>query len=426
LARHVHLGILVYLGALAVALSLGASSGREVVVLRYSGAIGPVSADYIDRGIAEAEQQNALALVLELDTPGGLDRSMRHIIQRELNARVPIVVYVAPRGARAASAGCLITLAADVAAMAPGTNIGAAHPVGAGGGPLTEKIVNDAAAYARSLAALRGRNEDWAEKAVRESVSVTADQAVALRVVDLEANNLDDLLARLNGRTVKTPEGTIQLNLAGATLRSVPMDWRERLLNGLSDPNVAYLLFDLGLLGIIAELFAPHGFITGSVGTVAFILGLVGLAMLPVQAVGAVLLIAGMILLALELKIGTHGLLTVAGLAAFIFGSLLLLERVPGYQISRLLILGMAAGWIVVLGVVVRLVLRARRLPALMGTGRLVGAVGVAKTELAPRGVVLLGGEDWDAESEETPVGRGEKVRVVEVAGLTLRVRKLS
>jgi membrane-bound serine protease (ClpP class) len=406
--------------------SLGAATRREVFVLRYAEAIGPVSAEHIDRGITQAEQARAVAVILELDTPGELDRSMRRIIQRELNAGVPIVVYVAPRGARAASAGCLITLVAEVAVMAPGTNIGAAHPVGAGGGPLAEKVVNDAAAYARSLAALRGRNQDWAEKAVRESVSATADHAAAWGVVDLEVNNLDDLLTRLNGRTDKMPEGTVELNFAGAALHQVPMDWRERLLNGLSDPNLAYLLFELGLLGIIAELFAPHGFVTGTVGVVAFILGLVGRAMLPIQVIGAVLLIAGMILLAVELKIGSHGLLTGAGLAAFILGSLLLLERAPGYHISRLLIFGMAAGWAIVLGVVVRLVLRARHLPALTGTGRLVGAVGMAKTDLAPRGVVLLAGEDRNAESEGTPVGRGEKVRAVEVAGLTLRVRKLS
>jgi membrane-bound serine protease (ClpP class) len=398
---------------------------REVVVLTFAGPIGPVSADYIARGIGEAESRGAAAVILRLDTPGGLDSSMRQIIQREMNARVPVVVFVAPRGARAASAGCLIVLAADVAAMAPGTNLGAAHPVYYTGGAVSEKVVNDAIAYARSLAAAHRRNADWAEKAVRESASLPADEAVRLGVVDLAANDVSDLLSELNGRQAHTSTGEVTLLLAGAQAVAVDMDWRERLLGTLANPNLAYLLFVLGVLAVVVEVFAPHGMVTGTLGTVALLLGLVGLALLPVQLAGVALLVLGMVLLVLELKLTSHGLLTLTGLVAFLLGSLLLFPRVPGYGVSGWLIGAMCVLWAAALTVVVRLVVQARHAPGLMGVERVLGSVGAAKTDLAPLGVVLVGGEDWSAEAEGEPVARGEKVRVLAVNGLVLRVRKL-
>ena len=403
----------------------GVTYAGDVVVLTYAGPIGSVSAEYVSRGIAEAEARGAAVVILQLDTPGGLDSSMRQIIQREMNARVPVVVYVAPRGARAASAGCLIVLGADIGAMAPGTNIGAAHPVELSGGPVSQKILNDAVAYARSLAAAHGRNEAWAEQAVRESASIPAQEALSLHVIDLVANDLDDLIRQLNGRTVHTAARDVTLSLAG-TPQALGMSWRERLFNTLANPNVAYLLFLLGVLALIAEIFAPHGMVTGTVGVVAVILAIIGLANLPIQLYGALLLVLGMILLVLELKITSHGVLTVMGLIAFIFGSVLLFPDIPGYHLSAWAIGSVAVLWTVLLGVVVRLVLKARHGPKLVGVERLVGAVGMAKTDLAPRGVVLLGGEDWDAQADQSPVGRGEKVQVLEVQGLTLRVRKLS
>ena len=398
----------------------------EVVVLTYAGPIGPMSAEYIARGIGEAEARRAVVVILRLDTPGGLDASMRQIIQREMNAQVPVVVYVAPRGARAASAGCLIVFAADVAAMAPGTNIGAAHPVSLSGGALSEKVVNDAVAYARSLAAARHRNQDWPEKAVRESASLPEAEALRMDVVDLAAADLNDLLAKLNGRVLHGSTGDVTLELAGARMVWVEMNARERFFNTLANPNLAYVLFLLGVLAIVVEVFAPHGFVTGTLGAVALLLGLMGMAHLPVQWVGGALLLLGMILLVLELKIISHGLRTLAGLVVLVLGSVLLFPRVPGYQVSWWVIAAACSLWAAGLTVVVRLVLRARRSPVLMGVERLVGSFGVAKTELAPRGVVLLGGEDWDAEADPAPVARGEKVQVLAVQGLTLRVRKLS
>lgn len=422
--RHfLHAGLLSAL--LLLTLSPAARAG-DVVVLTYSGPIGPISAEYIARGISEGEARGAAAVVIELDTPGGLDSSMRQIIQREMNARVPVVLYVAPRGARATSAGCLIVLASDVAAMAPGTNIGAAHPIDLSGGPVSQKILNDAIAYARSLAAARHRNEAWAEQAVRESVSLPADEAVKQGVVDFLADDLNDLLGKLNGRTVRTGAGEIRLSLAGAQTVAVGINWREEVLVTLTNPTVAYLLLLLGLLGIIVEVIAPHGFVTGTFGGIAFMLALVGLANLPVQLSGAALLILGVVLLLLELKITTHGLLTLAGLVAFVLGSLLLLPHVPGYDISRWAIGTVTLAWVGILGAVVRLVVKARHKPLLTGVERVVGQTGVAKTELAPRGVVLVGGEDWNAEADPAPVARGEKVQVLGVKELTLRVRKVS
>lgn len=404
---------------------MASAEAAEVVVLTYAGTIGPISASYIARGIHEAEARGAAAVILRLDTPGGLDSSMRQIIQREMNARVPVVLFVAPRGARAASAGCLIVLAADVAAMAPGTNIGAAHPMGVSSGTVSEKVVNDAVAYARSLAAAHHRNENWAEKAVRESASLPQSEALQLNVVDLAASNLEDLLAHLDGRTIHTVGGDVVLHVSGARIVPLEMDWRERALDTLANPNLAYLLFVLGVLAIVLEVFAPHGLVTGTLGVVAALLGLAGLAMLPVQLVGVALLVLGMILLVLELKITTHGVLSLIGLVSFLVGSLFLFPRVPGYRVSGWLVGGTALAWALVLTLVIRLVLEARRGPVLVGVDRLVGSFGTAKTELAPRGVVLVAGEDWNAEAD-APVARGEKVQVLEVQGLTLRVRKFS
>ncbi|HXW17446.1 MAG TPA: nodulation protein NfeD [Candidatus Acidoferrales bacterium] len=421
--------VFVLVGASVVAARPAAavpSPSPRVVVLTYSGPIGPASSEFIVRGIAEAEAQNATAFVLELDTPGGLDSSMREIIQREMNARVPVIVFVAPRGARAASAGCIIVLAADVAAMAPGTNIGAAHPIYISGGAVSEKIVNDAAAYARSIATARHRNAEWAERTVRESVSATAQEALSLGAVDFTANDVDDLLAKLDGRTIHRGDGDAKLSLAGATQSAIAMDARERILETLTDPTVAYVLFLLGVLAIVVEIFAPHGFLTGTIGAVAVILSLVGMINLPVQISGAALLILGMILLGLELKLTTNGVLILCGLIAFIFGSILVLPRVPGFRISPLAIGVVALLWAVMLGYVARLVMRSRHEPVLTGTQRVAGSSGVAKTELAPRGVVLVNGEEWDALADAPPIAKGDRISVVSIEGLTLHVRRIA
>ncbi|MGD1212864.1 MAG: nodulation protein NfeD [Candidatus Acidiferrales bacterium] len=413
------------LGALAF-LAPATPAQREIVVLPYAGPISPASAEYLTRGIADGEARNAAAIIIELDTPGGLDSSMREIIQREMNSRVPVVVFVAPGGARAASAGCIIVLGADVAAMAPGTNIGAAHPIYSTGGTVSEKIVNDAAAYARSIAAAHKRNTEWPERAVRESVSATAEEALSLGVIDLTASDLPDLLAKLNGRTVHRAGGDATLAISGAQTTTIEMDAREKLLAALTEPTVAYLFLLLGLLAIVVEISAPHGFVTGTLGFVAVLLALVGLVNLPVQISGAALLVLGMVLLGLELKITSHGALTLLGLAAFVFGSILLLPRIPGYGISPFAIGAVALLWAFMLSFAVRLVLRSRHQPVLTGVERVAGRTGVAKTDLVPRGVVLVNGEDWEGLADAPPIARGERITVVSVEGLTLHVRKTS
>lgn len=421
--------VFVLLGAsLSLALPAGGvpSSTPRVVVLTYSGPIDPASAEFIARGIAEAEAQNAAAFVLELDTPGGLDSSMREIIQHEMNARVPVIVFVAPRGARAASAGCIIVLAADVAAMADGTNIGAAHPVYISGSAVSEKILNDAAAYARSIAAARHHNAEWAERAVRESVSATSQEALKLGAIDLTANDMAELLSKLDGKVIHRAGGDVTLALAGATQSAISMDAHERMLETLTDPTVAYMLFLLGVLAVVIEILAPHGFVTGSIGAVAVILALVGVLNLPVQISGAALLVLGMLLLGLELKLTTHGVLNLFGIVAFVFGSMLVLPRMPGFRISPYAIGAVALLWAVMLGYVARLVLRSRHQPVLMGTQRVAGSWGVAKTDLAPRGVVLVNSEEWDALADAPPIAKGERIAVVSVEGLTLHVRKIA
>jgi membrane-bound serine protease (ClpP class) len=421
--------VFVLLGAsLSLALPAGGvpSSTPRVVVLTYSGPIDPASSEFIARGIAEAEAQSAVAFVLKLDTPGGLDSSMREIIQREMNARVPVIVFVAPRGARAASAGCIVVLAADVAAMAEGTNIGAAHPVYISGSAVSEKILNDAAAYARSIAAAHHRNAEWAERAVRESVSATSQEALKLAVIDLTANDMAELLSKLDGKVIHRAGGDVTLALAGATQSAISMDTHERLLETLTDPTVAYVLFLLGVLAVVIEILAPHGFVTGSVGAVAVILALVGLLNLPVQISGAALLVLGMLLLGLELKLTTHGVLNLFGIVAFVFGSILVLPRMPGFRISPYAIGTVALLWAVMLGYVARLVLRSRHQPVLMGTQRVAGSWGVAKTDLVPRGVVLVNSEEWDALADAPPIAKGERIAVVSVEGLTLHVRRIA
>jgi len=408
----------------ALALLASALPAQEVVVLPYAGPIGPASTEYLTRGIAGAAARNASAVVIELDTPGGLDSSMREIIQREMNAPMPVIVFVAPGGARAASAGCLILLGADVAAMAPGTNIGAAHPIYSMGGTVSEKIVNDAAAYARSLAAAHKRNSEWPERAVRESVSATAAEALSLGVIDLTANDLPDLLAKLNGRVIHRSGGDVTLAISRPQIATVEMDMREKLLGALTDPTVAYIFLLLGALAIVVEVFAPHGFVTGTLGFVAVVLAMVGLANLPVQISGAALLLLGMVLIGLELKITSHGALTLLGLVAFVVGSILLLPRVPGYRISPFAIGAVTLLWAFMLGVTVRLVLRSRHQPVITGVERIAGHAGVAKTDLSPRGVVLVNGEDWEGLADAPPIARGERVTVVSVEGLTLHVRK--
>ncbi|HEV8638695.1 MAG TPA: nodulation protein NfeD [Chloroflexota bacterium] len=432
--------VLLLLSAAPLPVSLGAASGAPAHLARLDGAIDPITAQYLVRAVDRAEREGAAVLIVVLDTPGGLDSAMRTITQRMLVARVPIVVYVAPSGARAASAGVFLTLAAHVAAMAPGTNIGAAHPVAAGGGALdptmAAKMANDAAATARTLAVQRGRNADWADRAVRESVSATEAEALADGVVDLVARDLDDLLEQIDRRAVTTADGARTIATRGAPRIPIEMTVAELFLHTLLNPNVAFLLLNLGFLGLIAELYHPGTLVPGLVGVIGVVLGLVALGTLPVNwaAVGLLLLAFGLFLA--DLHVAGHGALSVAGLVAFVLGGLLLFSpietppwrldelRASPWRVSPWLLGGTAllcAGYV---AVILRAALGARRLGPARGLAPGAGDVAVALTDLVPAGVVRLGHEEWSATAESGDVRAGEVVEVVGREGLRLRVRR--
>jgi membrane-bound serine protease (ClpP class) len=400
---------------------------RSVYVLPAVGSINPGLAEFIIEGIHTAEKEKAAALVIELDTPGGLGTSMRDINQAIINAKVPIIVYVAPKGARAASAGMFITMAADVAAMAPGTNIGAAHPVSVGLGKMDkvmgEKVVNDMAAYARSLATERGRNADWAEKAVRQSVSIDAKTAQKLKVVDLVADNLDDLLKQVNGREVKVDKEKLTLKTLGVPVKTIAEGLRTRILKTIADPNIAFILMMVGLAGLYFELAHPGVVLPGVVGALSLLLAFYAFQTLPVNFIGLLLIVLAFILFFLEIYITSYGLLSVGGIISLLLGSLML------YQKGET---GMGIAWSVLLPTVVivslfflavaGLVVRSQLRRALTGKPAMVGERGVAYTDLKPEGQVFVHGEYWQAVSEE-PMAAGDTVEVVKVVNLKVYVR---
>ena len=408
-----------------------AGAAQPVAMLEIEGVINPVTVRLIGLAIDRAQAERAQALVVKLDTPGGLERSMRSIVQRMLNAEVPVIVYVGPTGARAASAGVFITMAAHVAAMAPATNIGAAHPVALGGGVDKEsmkKIENDAAAFVRTIALERGRNVEWAEKAVRQSVSITEREAVKLKVVDLIADSVPDLLEKIDGRVVKMPKGTVTLATRGAVVRPIEIGFRDRFLNVITDPNVAYVLMMLGMLGLFFELSNPGVILPGVVGGISLILAFFAFQSLPINYAGLLLIVFGVILLIAEIKIVSHGVLAIGGIVAMALGSMMLFDapEVGAFRISWWVIgptVGAMAGiflFVVAAGV------RALARRPLMGASGLIGQTGVATGPLAPGGQIKLGGEIWQAVAEGGPVADGMPVRVVDVQGLTLKVVKTS
>jgi membrane-bound serine protease (ClpP class) len=407
-----------------------------VYFLEFDGVVNPLSARYLARGIAHAQRDRAAALVLQINTPGGLDSSMRDMVERILNCDVPVIVYVAPPGARAASAGMFITIAAGVAAMAPGTNIGAAHPVSLSGGgeedkTMAAKIEEDAAAFARSVAQLRDHNPEWAGRAVRESVSVTAQEALDLGVIDVIAPNLNELLKQVNGRKVEIPGGEVTLDTAGAPIRPMPMTALERLLAMIADPNIAYILMTVGMIGLIAELYHPGAIFPGVTGGICMVLGLAALGMLPTSWAGVALLLLAMGLFIAELFHHGFGVLGVGATVAFVLGSLLLFVPVtpvspamPAVRVSPWLIVVMSG----LLLSVVLLIFRARmvmwRKPPVFGAEAMIGREGVALSTLDPFGTVRLDSEVWRAEARDGPVERGGSVRVVKVEGVTLVVER--
>ena len=411
----------------------GIAAGAEAATvfrIRVEGVVAPSSARFIQRAIREAEEANAAALLIELDTPGGLLKSMDDITKAMLNARVPVIVYISPKGARAASAGVFVTYAAHVAAMAPATHLGAAHPVSVGQGgqqdqTMLEKVTNDAVANIRTIARRRGRNGDWAEKAVRESVSIDEEEAVAQHVVDLVAVDVRDLLTKIDGREVETESGPVRLATGHAVVRSIGMDPGERLLDLLSDPNIGLILMTIAIYGIIFELGNPGAILPGVVGAIALILALASFAILQVNVAGLALIAFSVLFFIADLKVPGHGVLTIGGILAFFFGALLLTERQsPFLQVSLKLAVFTAlltgAFFLFAVGAGVR----AQRTKVRSGREGLVGASGVARTDLNPEGMVYAQGEMWTAEAEDkTTIRQGERVTVVGVNGLRLRVR---
>ncbi len=424
-------------GALALALllvpAMGAGASPDVapgpvLVITIASSINPVTADFLSSAVERAEKDKASLLVVEMDTPGGLDSAMRQMVQTIIGTPVPVAVYVYPSGARAASAGVLITLAADVAAMAPGTNIGAAHPVGIGGGgmdnTMAKKVENDAAAYARSLAEKKGRNGDWAEEAVRESVSLTARQAVRKNVVDLIAPSLRDLLTAVDGRTIRKDDTVVTLRTKGATVTHVPMALRFRILSALADPNIAYILMMIGVYGIFFELANPGAVFPGVVGGIALILGFYSLETLSANYAGFLLIALAMILFILEIKIASHGALTIGGIIALVLGSLMLFRSSanPYLRISWGVIITMVAVSAAFFGTVVTLAVRSHLRKPATGAEGLIGETGVAVEDFTGKGKVFVVGELWDALCD-TELRKGQQVTVEARRGMTLIVK---
>ena len=399
------------------------SAPGEIRIIEVADPIGPGVAVFIKDSIAEAEDDQAACIVIALDTPGGLANAMREIVMAILASRVPVVVYVSPSGARAASAGVMITMAADIAAMAPGTNIGAAHPVGAGGREIdktmSEKVVNDMVAHARSVAEQRGRNADWVEKAIRESVAVTETEALAQNIIDLVAKDMDDLVAQLDGREV-AGKGT--LDLKEAPQEVVQENLRDKVLKAISDPNIAFILFLLGAAGLYFELSNPGAILPGVIGGICLILAIFAFQMLPVNYVGILLIALAVVFFILEIKVTSYGMLSVAGVVSLFLGALMLYEGDdPSVRIAWSVLIptvGFVSAFFVV---VAGLAFRAQTATTLTGQRGLVGKIGVVKQALDLEGKVFVHGELWQA-SARMPIEDGRKVRITGVEGLTLTV----
>ena len=407
--------------------ALGADRNR-VLAVEFSNDINPVTEGYLKGAIDRANDQHYNAVVILMDTPGGLDSSMRNIIKRMLSSKVPVVVYVYPRGSRDASAGVFITMAADVAAMAPETNIGSSTPISTSGGnipsDLKRKVINDAVAYIRSLASEHGRNADWAEKAVRVAANLPAREALSMNVVDYVEPTLPTLLDRIDGARVE-PKGVV-LHTANAEIDTVKMSLWKRILDTIIDPNIIVLLLSVGTLGIVVEIFHPGLIFPGTLGAISLIVGLFGLQVLPVSAAGILLMLLAAAFFGAEPFVPTHGALALAGATCFVLGSLLLFDPAgPSYQVSLPVVLTIAGTFALLMTFAATKIVIARRRRPVTGQEELIGQVGVVRKTLNPAGLVFVHGELWQARSEDEPIEVGTPVVVAGIGeGLILDVRR--
>ncbi len=405
----------------------GFSGENEIYIIKASGAVSPALSDFLKQGIKKASDNNVSCIIIELNTPGGLAESMRDIVMAIFASRVPVVVYVSPSGARAASAGVMITMAADIAAMAPGTNIGAAHPVGAGGKEIekvmSEKVVNDMVAHARSVAGERGRNVKWVEKAIRENVSVTETEALKQNIIDIVATDMDDLIRQINGREIKD-KGVINLDNPTRTILEETI--RTKILKIISDPNIAYILMMIGMAGIYFELSHPGAIFPGVVGAIAIVLAFFAFQTLPVNYAGILLIILALIFFIMEMMIASYGLLSIAGITSLFLGSLMLFENASpelrvAWQVFLPTIVVVSAFFVTLAS----LVFKAQVSKPKTGAKGLVGEIGVVKEDIMPEGKVFVHGELWNATSKNR-ISKGAKVRVIKVVNLVLDVEPVS
>lgn len=427
-------------------------TGDHVLQLSISGAIGPATEDYIQRAIISAEETQAALVVILMDTPGGLDTAMRGIVKVITNSSVPVATYVAPTGSRAASAGTYILYASHIAAMAPGTNLGAATPVQLGGispadtkekdkaekpadkqdheqtklDPKQRKAINDAVAYIRGLAELHGRNQEWAEKAVRDAASIPASEALKLNVIDVIANDTPDLLKKINGRKILVNGQKQTLDTTGLTLIQLDPDWRSHLLNVITNPNIAYILMLIGIYGLIFEFSNPGAIVPGTVGAICLLLALYAFQLLPINYAGMGLILLGVALMVGEAFEPSFGILGIGGVIAFTIGSIILIDtKAPGFGINISVIITFTLASAILFIFIIGMAIKARRRPVVTGQEEMVGGIATVLHDFDNSGTVVIHSETWQA-STDTPLHKGQKVKVTDMQGLILRVEPLT